>query len=182
VAIRPDAGGVRRAHVAINLGVLEVLDAADAGELIDIGGDSQQHPPDAANVNDDDAAVGVIWFGAQVDHRRVLAELKLGQPAGPVAQPLDLIEQTLGVAGVLRRRPAVQGAQLAHRRVETVEVRVADDRVYPCRAEPAAATIFRIESPSACALAIAHVRSSLAISRRHAARRTRASSRDSRRR
>ena len=52
------------AHVAINLGVLEVLDAADAGELIDIGGDPQQYSLDATDVNDDVASLGVICFGA----------------------------------------------------------------------------------------------------------------------
>jgi hypothetical protein len=41
---------------------------------------------------------------------------------------------------------------------------IACTRVGP---SPAAAAIFRIETPSACALAIAHVRSSSAISRRH---------------
>ncbi len=43
------------------------------------------------------------------------------------------------------------------------------------------AEIFRIDTPATCALAMAHVRSGSAISRRHAARRTRASNRDSRR-
>jgi hypothetical protein len=76
--------------------VLEVLDAAGAGDLIDIGGDPQQHPPDATDVDDDVAALGVIRFRAEVDHRRVLAELELRQPAGAVAQPLDLIDQPFG--------------------------------------------------------------------------------------
>jgi hypothetical protein len=133
------------AHVAINLGVLEVLDAAGAGELIDIDGDSQQHPPDATDVDDDVAAVGVICFGPEVDHRRVLAELKLRQPTGAVAQPLELIAQPLGdqlaagqlliptVVAVLRCRPAVQRTQLTQRCIETIEVSVANDRVYPRR-------------------------------------------------
>jgi hypothetical protein len=83
------------AHIAINLGALELIDAASAGELIDIGRDPQQHSPDATDVNDDVAALGMICFGAQVDHRRVLADLKLGQPGCAVAQPLDLIAQPL---------------------------------------------------------------------------------------
>ena len=73
---------------------------------------------------------------------------KLLKPDGAVAQPLDLINEALGdqlAAGqlliatavrVLRRRPAVQRAQLPQCSVETVEVRVADDRVDPGRAEP----------------------------------------------
>ena len=55
--------------------MLELLDAARAGELIDIGGDPKQHSPDAAEVDDDVAALGVVYFGAQVDHWRVVAEL-----------------------------------------------------------------------------------------------------------
>ena len=129
------------AHIAINLGALELIDAASAGELIDIGGDPQQHSPDATDVNDDVATLGVICFGAQVDHRRVLADLKLGQPGCAAAQPLDLIAQPLGdqlapgrlviatALGVLRCRPAVQRAQFTQRSIETVDVRVADDRV-----------------------------------------------------
>ena len=74
----------------------------------------------------------------------------------------------------------MEQAQLAQGRVETVELGVADDRVDAGRAEPGVVAIFRIETPSACAVAIAHVRSSLAISRRHVAWRTRASNRDSR--
>ena len=35
------------AHVRIDLGVLEVLDAAGPGELVDVGSDPQQHSPDA---------------------------------------------------------------------------------------------------------------------------------------
>jgi hypothetical protein len=84
------------AHVGIDLGVLEVLDGAGAGELVDVGGDPQQHPPDAIEVDHDVAAVGMIGVRAQVDHRRVLAELELLKPAGAVAQPLDLINEALG--------------------------------------------------------------------------------------
>ena len=136
------------AHVAVNLGVLEILDSAGAGELIDIGGDPQQHFCDVTDVDDDVAALGVVCFGAQVDDRRVLAELKLGQPGRAVAQPLDLITESLGdqlapgelvvaaAVGVLWCGPTVQRAQLPQRSVQTVEVGVADDRVYPCRAEP----------------------------------------------
>lgn len=69
----------------------------------------------------------MICFRAQVDHRRVLAELELRQPTGAVAQPLDLIAQPLGdqlaagqlpiatIVGVLRCRPAVQRTQLTQR-------------------------------------------------------------------
>ena len=108
------------AHIAINLGVLELVDAARVGELIDIGGDPKQHSPDAAQVDDDVAALGMVCFRAQVDHRRVLAELKLGQPGCAVAQPLDLVAESLGdqlaagqlviaaAVGVLRCGPAVQ--------------------------------------------------------------------------
>ncbi len=39
--------------------MLELLDAAGAGELIDIGGDPQQHSRDAADVDDDVAAPGI---------------------------------------------------------------------------------------------------------------------------
>ena len=136
------------AHVAVDLGVLELLDAAGAGELLDIGGDPQQHSPGAAEVDDDVAAVGVVCFRAQVDHRRVLAEVKLGQPACAVAQPLDLITEPLGdqlaagqlviavAVGVLRCGPAVQRAQFPQSSVETVEVGGADDRVDPGRTEP----------------------------------------------
>ena len=35
-------------HVAVDLGVLELLDAAGAVELLDIGSDPQQYSPDAA--------------------------------------------------------------------------------------------------------------------------------------
>ena len=77
----------------------------------------------------------MICFGAQVDHRRVLAELKLGQPVCAVVQPLDLVAEPLcdqlapgelvivTAVGVFRCRPAVQRAQLTQRRIETVDVR-----------------------------------------------------------
>ena len=103
--LRPCAGKARgdsarrrrvRAHVGIALGVLEVLDGAAAADLVDVGGDAQQHPPDAIEVDHDVAAVGMIGVRAQVDHRRVLAELELLKPAGAVAQPLDVIAQPLG--------------------------------------------------------------------------------------
>ncbi len=66
------------AHTAINLGVLELLDAAVAGELIDIGGDPQEHSPDATDVNNDVAALGVIRFGAHSDRDP-------GPPVAPAA-------------------------------------------------------------------------------------------------
>jgi len=79
----PAAFGV---HVGIDLGVLEVRNDAGAAELTDVGGNPQQHPPDATKVDHDVAALGVICFGAQVDHRRVLAELELLRPyGGPAA-------------------------------------------------------------------------------------------------
>ena len=76
--------------------MLEVLNGAGAGELIDVGGDAQQHPPDAIEVDDDVAVVGTICFGAQVDHRRVLAALELLKPGGAVAPPPDVINEALG--------------------------------------------------------------------------------------
>jgi hypothetical protein len=65
--------------------MLKVLDGAGAGELVDVGGDPQQHPPDAIEVDHDVAAVGMIGVRAQVDHRRVLADFELLKPAGAVA-------------------------------------------------------------------------------------------------
>ena len=136
------------AHVGIDLGVLEVLDGAGASELVDVGGDPQQHPPNAIEIDHNIAAVGMIGVRAQVDHRRVLADFELLKPAGAVAQPLDLIAQPIGdhlAAGefliatalrVLQRRPAIERAQLVQGRVETVELGVADDRVDTGRAEP----------------------------------------------
>ncbi len=55
---RGDTPAAFGTHVALDLGVLELLDAAGAGELLDIGGDPQQHSPCAAEVDDDVAAVG----------------------------------------------------------------------------------------------------------------------------
>jgi hypothetical protein len=44
--------------------LLEVLDGAGAGELVDVCGDPQQHPPDAIEVDHDVAAVGMIGVRA----------------------------------------------------------------------------------------------------------------------
>ena len=127
------------AYVRVNLGVLELVDAAGAGELIDVGGDPQQHSSDASEADDDVAALGVV--GAQVRDRRVLAEVELGQPPGAVAQPLNFVAEPLGdqlppghlvitaAVGILWCGPAVQRAQLTKRSIETVEVRFTNDRV-----------------------------------------------------
>jgi hypothetical protein len=74
--------------------------------------------------------------------RRVGTEVDLGQPARAVAQPLDLVVQPLAdqlasgellvtaAVRILGRGPAVQRAQLAHRRVKALQLRVRDDRVH----------------------------------------------------
>jgi hypothetical protein len=90
------------ADVAIKVGVLKFVDAAGAGEFVDVGGDPQQQSSDATDVDDDVAALGVVCFRAQVGVRRVLAEVKLDHPACAIAQPLDLVAQPLGDRLALR--------------------------------------------------------------------------------
>jgi len=86
--------------------------------------------------------------GPQVGHRRVAPEVELGQPARAVAQPLDLVVQSLAdqlacgellvtaAVRILGRGPAVQRAQLSDRRVKAVQLRVRDDRVHARWAQP----------------------------------------------
>jgi len=89
----------------------------------------------------------MVAFGAQVDHRRELAGMQVGQPVGALAQPARLIEQAvadqvapvqLGIvipAGVFRCGPA-RGPQLSQRGIQPVQVRAGRDLVHPRRREP----------------------------------------------
>ena len=51
------------ASIRVDLGVLQLLDAAGAGELVDVGSDPQQHCSDATAVDDEVVALGVVCFG-----------------------------------------------------------------------------------------------------------------------
>ncbi len=89
----------------------------------------------------------MVAFGAQVDHRRELAGMQVGQPVGALAQPARLIEQAvadqvapvqLGIvipAGVFRCGPA-RGPQLSQRGIQAVQVHGGGDLVHPRRGEP----------------------------------------------
>lgn len=149
------------ASIRVDPGVVKLFDAACAGELVDVGGDPQQHARDTTDIDDHVAAVGMVRVGAQVRDRRVGAEIELREPACAVAQPFDLLSESLGdkrAAGellitaavrVLWCGPAAQRAQLTDRSIKTsrsASRTIAWTRVAP---SPAAAAILRSDAPAA---------------------------------
>jgi hypothetical protein len=109
----------------------EVGHAAGAGQLIDIGGNPLHDRGHAGQVGHHVRPVGMIAFGAQVDHWGELLGVQVGQPAGALAEPAHLIEQAVadqvapvqfGIlipAGVFRCGPA-RGPQLPRRGIQLV--------------------------------------------------------------
>ena len=103
---RRDGGLAFGTHVAVDLGVLELLDVR-ARASSSISAASAAALADVAEVDDDVGSVGGgLCFVAQVDHRRA-PRSSSGQPACAVAQPLDLITEPLG--------DQLAAGQLAHR-------------------------------------------------------------------
>ena len=105
---------------------------ASSGQLIDIGGDLLQDHGHPGQVGHHQRPGGVIAVGTQVDRRRELAGMQVGQPVCALADPAQLIDQAvtdqvapvqLGVvipAGVFRGGPA-RGLQPAQGGIQLVQ-------------------------------------------------------------
>ena len=94
---------VRLGHPAPPLGApvrkggrsAEIGHAAGASQFIDIDGDPLHDRGHTGQVGHHQRPVRVIAVGAQVDCRRILAGVQVGQPVCALADPADLIDQAV---------------------------------------------------------------------------------------
>ncbi|MGW0779044.1 hypothetical protein ACWD01_36895 [Streptomyces sp. NPDC002835] len=70
------------ARVVADPGGLQVLDAAGAGQVVDVEGDPPQDGRDPGQPDRHGACVGEVGFGAEVDGRRVRLGLQVVEPLG----------------------------------------------------------------------------------------------------